>query len=105
MGPVAVAEPPGGERNDASPGLGSQFSRRRFELVLRARHDGDVHPFAGQLPRDGLANAEAAPGDDCVFALKPQVHRMTSLALNVAQNRGRDSIADVWRATGQARSG
>ena len=110
MGPVAVAEPPGGEplltrmcsppelrgrlghhrvdlrlagdvgrqRNDAPPGLGRQLPRRRLELVLRARDDGDVHAFAGQLARDGLADAEAASGHDRVLAAKPQVHRVTS---------------------------
>ena len=110
MGPVAVAEPPGGEplftrmcsppscaaawatmastcarlvtsadqRDDAAPGLGGQLPRRRLQRVLRARHDGDVRAFAGQLPRDGLADAEAAAGHDRVLAFEPQVHGLAS---------------------------
>ena len=51
-----------------------QLARRGLQRVLGAGHDGHVRAFARQLPRDGLADAEAAAGDDGLLALEPEIH-------------------------------
>ena len=60
------------------PGFRGQLPRRGFELILRAGDDGDIDAFTGELARDGFADTQAAAGDDRVFALQPQIHRVTS---------------------------
>ena len=62
------------ERDDAPPGLRAQLRRRGFQRPLRARRDRDVRAFARELACDGLADAEAAAGDDRALALEPQIH-------------------------------
>src|SRR5438552_3076013 len=111
IGPVADAEPPGGEplftRMCRPPSwfaawatiastwarlvtsAASGMTRRPLELLLGAGDDRHVDPFAGQLPRDGLADAKAASGHDRVLASEPQVHCAPSVSLGTCSPSSR----------------
>src|SRR5205823_277781 len=68
----------GCEGDDAPVRLGSQLARRRLQIHLVPRHDRHIGPFAGQFPRDGLANAPTAAGHDRMLVLQSEVHGILS---------------------------
>src|ERR1043166_3494363 len=64
----------GGKRDDAPVRLMRKLTRRCLQALLVARDDRHIHALARQFPRNGLADAPAAAGDDGMFALQSEIH-------------------------------